>query len=126
VNTRWSDHLYIFMTILLTVYSQIVMRWQVVLAGQLPADLNGKILFILRLLINPWVVTGIVATFFSGIAWMLAMTKFEISYAFPFVSLNFVLVLGISALMLNEPFTLAKALGTTLVVLGIVVLSKFA
>ena len=35
------------------------------------------------------------------------MTKFQLSYAYPFMSLAFVLVMFLSAFFFNEPVTLA-------------------
>lgn len=121
---RASDHLYILSTILFTVYSQLVLRWQVGNAGQVPADAAGKVGFIASLLMNPWVITGIVATFLAGVSWMLAMTRFEIGYAYPFVSLNYVIVLAASVLFFQESLSGPKIVGTILVVVGIVVISK--
>ena len=118
------EHAFICSTIAFTVYSQLVMRWQVSSAGQLPADLPGKIHFIISLLFNPWVMSGIVATFFAGISWMLTMTKFEISYAYPFVSLNYVLVLVAGFLLFHESVSAAKLAGSVLVILGIIVIAK--
>jgi len=100
------------------------MRWQVAAAGQLPDDISGKIRFIVALLLNPWVVTSIVATFFAGVSWMLAMTRFEVSYAFPFVSLNYVLILAASVLLFNESFTVTKFVGSLIVIIGIIVIAK--
>lgn len=122
--SRLINHGYIFLTIFFTVYSQLIMRWQVGEAGQLPDDPLGKARFIVALLLNPWVMTGIVATFFAGISWMLAMTRFEVSYAFPFVSLNYVLILVASIFLFNESFTLSKFIGTVIVVLGVVVIAR--
>jgi drug/metabolite transporter (DMT)-like permease len=124
MSPRTLDHVYILSTILFTVYSQLVMRWQVSLAGPLPADTAGKAAYIGHLLLNPWVVTGIVSTFFAGVSWMLAMTKFEISYAFPYVSLNYVLVLLAAVMLFHESVTGAKLLGTVLVVAGILVIAR--
>ena len=100
------------------------MRWQVSAAGEIPPDGPGKMRFIATLLINPWVMSGIVATFLAGVSWMLAMTRFEISYAYPFVSLNYVIVLTASILLFNESLSLPKIVGTVLVIAGIVVISK--
>jgi multidrug transporter EmrE-like cation transporter len=52
------------------------------------------------------------------------MTKFELSYAYPFMSLAFVLVLFLSALFFKEAITLPKLLGLTLIVAGIIVGSQ--
>ena len=122
--SRLVDHLYIASTIVFTVYSQLVMRWQVSQAGALPIDLMGKVKFVGLLFLNPWVVSSIVATLFAGISWMLAMSRFEISYAYPWVSLNFILMLLFGVLFFSETFNSAKFLGTLLVVAGIVVIAR--
>jgi drug/metabolite transporter (DMT)-like permease len=100
------------------------MRWQVSKAGQLPVELIDKVQYIASLLINPWVMSGILATFAAGVSWMLAMTKFEISYAYPFVSLTYVVVLVASVLLFHEMVTLNKVTGTVLVLLGIIVIAR--
>lgn len=118
------NHLYIIATIFLGVYSQLIMRWQVSLAGGLPVETLAKLQFVCRLLINPWVMSAMVATLLGGISWMLAMTKFETSYAYPFISLNFILVLGLSVLLFNESFSTMKLIGTLFIIVGIVFLSR--
>lgn len=100
------------------------MRWRVTEAGALPSDLAGKVHFVIALLLNPWVISGIVATFLSGVSWLLAMTKFEISYAYPFVSLNYILVMAAGFLLFQESLSVTKIAGSALIVLGIVVISK--
>jgi drug/metabolite transporter (DMT)-like permease len=122
--TKLAEHSYILMTVLFTVYSQLVMRWQVTAAGPLPIDTSGKVGYILNLMLNPWVVSGIFATFLAGVSWMMAMTKFEISYAYPFVSLNYILVLAAGFLLFNEAISATKLAGSALVILGIIVIAK--
>lgn len=100
------------------------MRWQVSAAGALPTDTPGKINFVIELLLNPWVLSGIVATFLAGVSWMLAMTKFEISYAYPFVSLNYILVLAAGFLLFNETINVTKLAGSALVILGVIVIAR--
>lgn len=118
------NHLYIASTIAFTVYSQLVMRWQVKIAGDLPVDPYGKLQYIMHLLLNPWVMTGLAATFFSGISWMMAMTKFETSYAYPFISLNFILVTLASVLIFNESINPSKICGTLFIITGIIIVAK--
>ena len=65
-----------------------------------------------------------IATLLGGISWMLAMTKFETSYAYPFISLNFILVLGLSVLLFNESFSTMKLIGTLFIIVGIAFLSR--
>lgn len=122
--TKLIEHSYIIMTVFFTVYSQLIMRWQVAGAGPLPGDLYGKVCYILNIMLSPWVISGVVATFLAGVSWMLAMTKFEISYAFPFISLNYIFVLAAGFFLFNEPINLTKLVGGGLVVLGLIVIAK--
>lgn len=121
---RIIDHLYILATIVFTVYSQLIVRWQIEGAGPLPDDVPGKTRFVVLLLVNPWMLTAITATFAAGVSWMLTMTRFELSYAYPFVALNFALVLAASVLLFQESWGASKLIGTALVILGIIVISR--
>lgn len=122
--TKLLDHSYIFITIAFTVYSQLVMRWQVSQTAPPSSDFSSKVLFLFSLLTNPWVISGVLATFLSGLSWLMAMSRFQLSYAFPFMSLNFVAMLLLSALLLNETLTITKLLGVALIVAGTFVVSR--
>lgn len=118
------SYFYIFLTILFTVYGQIVIKWQVTLAGSFPQAHIEKLQYIIKLLLNPWVISGLVCAFLASITWMAAMTKFDLSYAYPFMSLAFVLVMFLSAIFFKEPVTIPKSIGLGLIILGIIIGSK--
>lgn len=117
-------HGYIFLTVLFTVYGQLVLKWQVSLAGVPPADTLEKTAYLLKLLFNPWVISGFLAAFLAALSWMLAMARFDLSYAYPFMSLAFVLVLMLSGVIFGEAVTLPKVVGLALIVGGIVLSSQ--
>lgn len=118
------NHLYILLTILLTVYGQMVIKWQVQLAGALPQDNLEKLQYIIKLLLNPWVISSFTCAFLASISWMGAMTKFPLSYAYPYMSLAFVLVMFLSAIFFKEPVTIPKSIGLGFIILGIIIGSK--
>lgn len=115
---------YIFATIFFTVYGQIVLKWQVDKAGALPAETFEKLLFLAKLLMNPIVLSGFLSAFIASLFWMAAMSKFDISYAYPFMSLSFVLVFILSIFLFQDPVTVQKVIGLGLIVLGIIVTSQ--
>jgi multidrug transporter EmrE-like cation transporter len=117
-------YFYIAMTVLLTVYGQIVLKWQVGLAGAMPKAPMEQIQFIAVLLFRPWVLSGLAAAFGASLFWMASMTKFELSKAYPFMALNFVLVALIAVPLFGETVTMPKAIGMALVVIGLVALSQ--
>jgi uncharacterized membrane protein len=121
---RFYDYIYIFATIGFTVYGQLVLKWRIEKFGQLPLGVFEKLKFLVSLLIDPVIFSGFIAAFLASLAWMAAMTKFELSHAYPFMSLNFVAVLLLSGWLLNEPVTSQRALGVGLIVLGTLVAAR--
>lgn len=115
---------YIVGTVLFTVYGQIVLKWRVAKVGALPAVFSHKIFFLLSVIWDPWVLSGLVAGFFAFLCWMAALTEFELSYAYPFMSLSFLLVLVLSAILFQEPLTVSKVVGVGLIVAGIIIGSR--
>ena len=121
---RWTDYLLIGGCLVFTVYGQMVLKWRMDQLGPLPEGGTWVVLrHLVGLIVDPVILSSFVAAFFASLAWMAAMTKFELSYAYPFTSLNFVAVLVLSVWLLGESMTLAKALGIGLIVLGTVIAS---
>jgi uncharacterized membrane protein len=55
---------------------------------------------------------------------MAAMTRFELNYAYPFMSLAFIIVMVLSVLFFQEQLTLNRVIGTLLVVGGLMVVTR--
>jgi multidrug transporter EmrE-like cation transporter len=111
-------------SIVFGVISQLIIKWQVLAAGNAPEAVGAKIMFAFALLTRPFVVLSIILTFLSGVAWMIAMTRFDLSFGYPFMGISFALILIASGLFFHEPITTPKILGTALIMLGILVASQ--
>jgi uncharacterized membrane protein len=122
--TRIFDYLYILATIVFTVYGQLILKWRISKFGQLPADFSEKLKFLVSLLLDPAIFSGFAAAFIASLAWMAAMTKFDLNHAYPFMSLNFVVVLLLSSWLLSEPITVQKVIGVALIMTGTVVAAR--
>lgn len=120
----YSGHIYILLTLLFTVYGQLVLKWQIGQAGPMPAELADKLLFLLRQFLNPWILSGFFSAFLASLAWMAAMTRLELNYAYPFMSLAFVIVLVFSVLFFNESVTWQRILGTALIIGGLTLIAR--
>jgi len=118
------NFLCILATVLFTVYGQLVVKWQVAQAGTYPLATSERLIFLLKLLLNPWIMSGVAAAFLALLCWMIAMTRFDLSYAYPFMSLAFVFVLILSAIFFHETVTTAKISGILLIIAGIIVAGR--
>jgi multidrug transporter EmrE-like cation transporter len=114
-------YIYIFLTIFFTVYGQLIIKWRMPMKGALPEGLLDKLWFILHAYTDLWIMSGFFSAFLASMAWSAAMTKFELSHAYPFMSLSFVLVFILSIFIFGEVFTWAKLLGLFFIVLGVVI-----
>jgi multidrug transporter EmrE-like cation transporter len=119
-----AGYFYIAMTVLLTVYGQLVIKWQVNLAGPAPIPIDQRLAFILRLLVTPWVLSGLAAAFLASVFWLATLTRFPLSHAYPFVAFTFVLVVGGGGFLFGEPVRLPTVIGLALIVAGITVASQ--
>ncbi len=52
-------YLYIAGTILFTVYGQLVLKWRIVNYGAMPEDFGSKLVFLFKLLFDPYIFSGI-------------------------------------------------------------------
>jgi len=117
-----TGYVYVLLTIALTVYGQLVLKWRIASYGELPGGPPERAGFLLRLLLDPFILSGLFAAFLAALAWMAALAELELSRAYPMMSLSFVLVLLLSGWLLGEPLSPAKLGGVALIVLGAVVI----
>jgi drug/metabolite transporter (DMT)-like permease len=119
-----TGHIYILLTLLFTVYGQLVLKWQLGGAGIVPAGQIDKLLFLLKLFLNPWIISGFASAFLASLAWIAAMIRFELNYAYPFMSLAFIIVMVFSVFFLHEQLTIPRIAGTIIVVTGLFVMTR--
>jgi uncharacterized membrane protein len=116
-------YLYIALTLLFTVYGQMVLKWRLN-AFDLPSPFFGKVLFLLKSIFDPYIFSSFFSAFLASLTWMLALKEFELSKAYPYMSLSFVIVVVLSFFFLRETVSMHKAIGCVLIVAGIVIISR--
>jgi drug/metabolite transporter (DMT)-like permease len=116
--------LLIFAVLALTVYGQLVIKSRALVYAA-RADVPGKLHYLAAMFTDFWVLSGFAAAVLAGACWMLAIQRLEVSYAYPFMALSFVLVpLGAAALF-GESLPALQLIGIVLIVAG-VTMSAFA
>lgn len=76
----------------------------------------GSIIF------TPAIFTGFMCFGISSILWLVVISRWELSYAYPLVSLGYVLAILYGVFLLHETLTMPKLLGCVLIMAGISVL----
>lgn len=120
-----NPYFYIVGTLFFTVYGQIVLKWR--LSGLkviMPEGAIDKCFYLTKLIFDPFIFSGFASAFIASLFWMAAMTKFDITQAYPFMSIAPALVFIVGILFLGETFTIGKFVGLTLIIFGIILTVK--
>src|ERR1700688_3241374 len=73
---------------------------------------------------SPAVVGGLTLYGHGAIIWLSVLARIDVSIAYPFVSISFLLTAALAVLFLGEPISRPMILGTLLIVTGVGVLAR--
>lgn len=73
---------------------------------------------------NPWILGGLFLHVSALVVWLWALSKVDISFAYPFLSLGYVLVGAMAWLWLGEELNLEKLRGMGIIIIGVLLLAK--
>jgi len=90
-------------------------------AGQL---VNLDFTTLTAVILNPYVLLGFVMYGLSTIFWLIALSKKDLSFVYPFISLTYILVLVLSNLVLKESIGLNKIAGALAIIVGLIIISR--
>jgi multidrug transporter EmrE-like cation transporter len=112
-------------TIVLTTYSQLMIRWRIL---DLASGASHSLAMPARTfayLTDPYIVSAYTMTLFSGISWFFVLEKHPVTIAFPvYIGLLFCVVTLGSSLVLREAVSAQHLAGMALILLGIVLVSR--
>ena len=119
------NHFYLLLAISFGVVSQLIIKWQMSAFSFNDYETwQDKFALAFSMLLNPYIIISLILTLLAGVTWMIAMTKFEISYAYPYTLLGLVLVTIFSVIFFGESVNTYKIIGIAVIILGIVLISK--
>jgi len=96
---------------------QIFFKKGVFVTGEI--TLKGSIIGeLLRLLLSPFVFLGLVFYIISTIVWLIALSKTNLSFVYPFSALIFVLVMLSARIIFLEPIPVLRYIGILLICFG--------
>lgn len=116
--------LFIFLTITLTVAGQILVKKGMLQVGASPAQLALLPRFIWKTFTNLTVLAGLGCALLAAVCWTVAVSRSDLSVAYPFVGLGIVLVLALSGVVFGEVVPLNRWIGVGVVCLGLAIAAR--
>ena len=115
----------ILISVILGVIAQILFKKGISSMGPVPfSRIHVLPSLTLRIVFQPHIFTGFLFYGIATIFWLFALSKVDLSYAFPFISLTIILTSGAGALFYGERITVCRKIGMVIVCIGILLIAQ--
>lgn len=115
----------IMLSVSLNAGSQLLLRKAMIVAGPLP-PLSQPVKLAGTLAFNMWLVSGLACCVLGVAAWLVVLSRTEVSIAYPMLSIGYVIAAVIGVACLGEQVTIMRMCGIALICLGVVVVAQTA
>lgn len=118
-------NLYVLGTILFAVIGQVFIKKYIGRHGPMPEGVMEKTVFFFHVLLDPYIILGFLLAFVSAIFWLAAMTKLNLTQAYPLLIAGLVVTNVLAAvLVLRESLDAFKIAGIALIILGTLLMNR--
>jgi drug/metabolite transporter (DMT)-like permease len=111
--------------VLLTTAGQIALK--VGASGPALAELlaaGNYLAFAARAMSSPVILIGLLLYAMSTVLWLFILARADLSYAYPFISMGFVLTALYGRFALHESLTMPRIAGIALIVMGVIFVAR--
>lgn len=115
---------YILISVLAGATGQVLLKKGMSSMGALTLTGDQLVGILWRIGTNPYVVIGLAIYVCGTVFWLGALSRVDLSYAYPFASLSYVVMLAASWFLFQENITPIRLLGTLIVGLGVYLISQ--
>lgn len=115
---------YILISVLFNVFGQISMRKGMMMFGEVNLTLGNFLSTVIQVFTKPFVILGLIFYAVGTIFWLTALSKAELSFAYPMLSLGYVLIFFLSWILLDEKVSLLRFSGIALICLGLFLVAR--
>ena len=117
-------YLLVFISVAAMTAAQLLLKKGVLLVGGFPQNLGELGHFFSKVYTNGYVLSAVFLTIITALAWILAVSKAQLSYIYPFMALSYVLVALFSLLVFKENVNALRWAGIAAIVIGVILVSR--
>lgn len=114
----------LLVTVTLNVAGQYLMKRGMTDVGAITGNLNALVGSLTTAFTNPYVLAGVGAYAFSSIFWLVLLSRVDLSYAYPALSLGYVLITLVSAIALGEQVSPLRWAGVIVISVGVIMVAR--
>ena len=107
--------IFILLPILLTVVGEFLLKF-----GTADLSVADGLVSVSAIIFNGNIVFGVGLIVISALLWIVGMSKFQLSFMYPFLSLNYVMIIVGAEIILKEDVQFNRYVSILLIIIGLV------
>ncbi len=115
--------LLILSSVALNALAQLFIRQGMLKIGSVSLEIGQLWNMCISFFSNLYLWGGMLCYAVSIILWMVVLSKVNVSLAYPFLSVGYIITAVMAYFFLNEPLTLQKCIGIAVICLGVIILT---
>ena len=114
----------ILFTVFTNFLSQIMLKKGMTTIGHFEMSMSGLMSIVNDVLFNWHITGGIIVMVISMTAWLVVLSRAEISFAYPFLGISFVMITAYGYFVLGEAVTLWRVAGVLFICCGVTLIAR--
>ena len=114
----------ILLSVLINAAAQILLKHGMIQVGHFEYSVSSMPAVIERVVLNPTLWLAVTCYVVSLMVWMAVLSRVDVSFAYPFVSVGYVVTTVAGYMLFNEAVTPGRVAGIALIALGVIIVAR--
>jgi multidrug transporter EmrE-like cation transporter len=123
-SMTWAAFALVMTGVLLNAVAQLALKASVSDTGIIGLDMQSLMSSAGSLVTNLWLWVGLICYGVSVVVWILALSRVDVSIAYPMLSIGYIVNAVAASHLFNEPLGIGKVVGIGIIIVGVYVLAR--
>ena len=115
--------IFIIVTVILNAASQLLLKVGISRVGKASFDTTNIVKLIFGALSNGYILLGLLTMTISMVTHIMSLSRFDVSFVFPFISFAYIVVAVWGFFFLGEQFNMTRYIGIVVILAGTIILA---
>jgi len=120
----WAAFALVLTGVLLNAVAQLALKASVSDTGIISLDMQSLLSSAGSLATNLWLWLGLICYAISVVVWILALSRVDVSIAYPMLSIGYIVNAVAAWHLFDEPMNLGKVVGIGIIIVGVYILAR--
>jgi multidrug transporter EmrE-like cation transporter len=123
-SMTWAAFALVLTGVLLNAVAQLALKASVNDTGIINLDIQSLLSSAGSLATNLWLWLGLICYAISVVVWVLALSRVDVSIAYPMLSIGYIVNAVAAWHLFDEPMNLGKVVGIGIIIVGVYILAR--